>query len=222
MVHVAWLGDADDRVNQESAADLLGSALGQLFMGSVQGIAGLEGDDPGPAQRFKMTSQFGRRAPELDEIIVGRSTDHLEPAGGLMSGLPFEMGHGRMLLVERAIGELGLPLLVDRVNLFDVEKCQQVAINIAQGQRLPLLEPMPGGDGQGDWQGPDRAIRQPHLGDDAVIVGLAHEPIERRESAHAEQFQVTKSAFVQGQASMILGGCLHLGGALGSDDKIDQ
>ena len=77
-----------------------------------------------------------------------------------MSRLPIEMGHCRVLLVERAIGELGFPVLFDRVNLFDVEKCQQVAIDIAQGQRLPLLDTMTGGDRQGDGQGPERAIGQ--------------------------------------------------------------
>ena len=169
-----------------------------------------------------MKAQLGRRAPELDEVIVGRSADHLEPAGGLISWLPIEMGHCRVFLVERAIGELGLPVLVDRVNLFDVEKCQQVAIDIAQGQRLALLGTMTGGDRQGNGQGPERAIGQAHLGDDTVIVGLAHEPAKRREPAHTQQFQVAETAFVQGQACMILGGRLHLGCALRTDDKIDQ
>ena len=54
MVHVARLGHADDGMDQEAAADLLGRPLGQLLVGPVQGIAGLEGDDPLPAQVLEM------------------------------------------------------------------------------------------------------------------------------------------------------------------------
>ena len=54
MVDVARLGHADDRVDQQAAADLLGRPLGQLFVGPVQRVPGLEGDDPAPAQRLKV------------------------------------------------------------------------------------------------------------------------------------------------------------------------
>ena len=49
MVDVAGLGHADDRMDQEPAADLPGRSLGELFVRAVQGIAGLERDDPAPA-----------------------------------------------------------------------------------------------------------------------------------------------------------------------------
>ena len=86
MIHVARLGHADDRVDQQAAADLLGRPLGQLFVSPVQGIAGLEGDDPAPAQRLKVPAQLGRRPADLDEIVVRRHPDHLEPTRGIMTG----------------------------------------------------------------------------------------------------------------------------------------
>ena len=57
VVDVAGLGHADDRVDQQAAADLLGRALGQLLVGAVQRVAGLEGDDLGPAQRLRSASR---------------------------------------------------------------------------------------------------------------------------------------------------------------------
>ena len=86
MVHVARLGHADDRVDQQAAADLLGGPLGQLFVCPVQGVASLEGDDPAPAQRLEVLAQLGRRPADLDEIVVRRDPDHLEPSRGVMTG----------------------------------------------------------------------------------------------------------------------------------------
>ena len=222
MIDVARLGDAHDGVDQEPAADLLGRPLGELLVGTVQGVAGLEGDDPRPAQRLEVLAQLGRRPPQLDEVIVGRGADHLEPARGVVARLAVEVGHGGVLLVERAVGVLGLVLLVRGVDLLDVEEGQQIAVDVAQGQRLALVDPVARRDGQGDRQGPERAVGQPHLADHAVVVGLAHEAAQRREAAHAEELEVAESALVQRQAGMVLGGRLHLGGTFGADDQIDQ
>ncbi len=50
VIDVAGLGHADDRVDQQAAADLLGRALGQFLVGAVQRVAGLEGDDRGSSR----------------------------------------------------------------------------------------------------------------------------------------------------------------------------
>ena len=85
VVDVAGLGHADDRVDQQPAADLLGRALGQLLVGAVQRVAGLEGDDLRPAERLEVLAQLGRGPAQLDEVVVRRGAD-APPAGRRRSG----------------------------------------------------------------------------------------------------------------------------------------
>lgn len=42
MAHIIGLGHTNDRVIQQTAADLLAGKLAQLFMHTVHGVAGLE------------------------------------------------------------------------------------------------------------------------------------------------------------------------------------
>ena len=142
-----------------------------------------------------------------------RDADHLEPARGVMAGLPVEVGDRRVLGVGRAVGVPGLVVLVVGVDLLDVEERQQVAVDVAQGQRLALGDAVAGRDRQGDRQGPERAVGQPHLGDDPLVVGLAEEALQRREAADGEQLEVAEPPLVERQAGEVLGGRLHLGGA---------
>ena len=99
MVHVARLGHADDRVDQQAAADLLGGPLGQLFVGPVQGVAGLEGDDPAPAQRSgsargarpgcgaarRNRSAAGRGSPRAGPRHSGRAAARGRPPTGCLA-----------------------------------------------------------------------------------------------------------------------------------------
>ena len=89
-----------------------------------------------------------------------------------MPRLPVEVGDRRMLRVERAIGVAGFVLLVVGVDLLDVQERQQVAVDVAQGQRFALGDAVAGLDRQGHGQGPERPVGQPHLADDPLVVGL--------------------------------------------------
>ena len=55
-----------------------------------------------------------------------------------MTRLPVEIGDRRMLRVERAVGVLRFVVLVVSVDFLDVQEGQQVAVDVAQGQRLAL------------------------------------------------------------------------------------
>ena len=48
-------------------------------------------------------------------------------------------------------------------------------------------------DGEGDRQRPRQAAREPHLVDDAPVVGLAHEALEGRERARGEHVEIAES-----------------------------
>ena len=81
VVDVARLGHADDRVDQQAAADLLGGSLGQLLVGPVQRVAGLEGDDLAPAQRLEVLAQLGRAsgAARRSRNAAGRGSPRAGP-----------------------------------------------------------------------------------------------------------------------------------------------
>ena len=116
----------------------------------------------------------------------------------------------------------GFVVLVVSVDLLDVEKRQQVAVDVAQRQRLALGDAVAGRDRQRHGQRPERAIGQPHLADDALVVGLAQEALQRREAADGEQLEIAQTALVERQAGKVLGGRLHLGGSFVADDQIDE
>ena len=100
-------------------------------MRPVQGVAGLEGDDLAPAQGPEVIAELGRGAADLDEVVMRRHADHLEPARGIVAGLSAQVGDRWVLVVGRAVGVFGLILLVVGVDLLDVEERQQVAVDVA-------------------------------------------------------------------------------------------
>ena len=222
MVHVARLGHADDRVDQQPAADLLRGPLGQLLVGPVQRVAGLECDDLAPSERLEVLAQLGRSAAEVDEIVVRRYADDLETTGGVVARLPVEVGDRGMLGVSEPYALRRLVLLVVSVDLLDVEEREQVAVDVAQGQRLPFGDAVAGLDRKGHGQGPERPVGKAHLADDFFVVGLAQEALQRREPADGQQLQVAEPALVERQAGEVLGGRLHLGRSRIRDDQVDE
>jgi hypothetical protein len=222
MIDVAGLGDADDRVNQQAAADLLGRPLGQLLVGPVQGVPGLEGDDLGPAERLEMLAEFARGPAEVDEVEVRRDADHLEATGRVEVGLAVQVGDGRVLGVGRPVGSPGFLLDVVGEDLFDMEEGQEVAIDVAERQGLADLDAFARGDREGHGQGPERPVGQPLLGNHTLVIGLTHEALERREAADRQQFEVAEPSIVERQARVILGRGPHLGGPGISDHQLNQ
>ncbi len=112
--------------------------------------------------------------------------------------------------------------LVVGVDFLDVEEGQQVAVDVAQGKRLALGHAVAGGDRQGDGQRPEGAVGQPHLADDALVVGLAQEALQGREPADGQQLEVAEAPLVERQAGVVLGRRLHLGGAGLVHQEVDQ
>ena len=108
-----------------------------------------------------MIAELGRGAAELDEVVVRRHAEHLEPAAGVVAGLSVEVGDRRVLRVGRAVGVRRLGLLVEGVDLLDVQERQQVAVDVAQGERLALGDAVARLDRQRDRQRPERPVGQP-------------------------------------------------------------
>ncbi len=127
-----------------------------------------------------------------------------------------------MLGVGRAIGTLCLGVLVEGEDLLDVQEGEEVAVDVPEREGLALGHPLRGINRQGDRQGPEGAVGQPHLGDNSLVVGLAHEPLKRRETARGEQFKVAEPSLIERQAREFLRGRAHFSGPGIIDNQIDQ
>lgn len=59
-VHIAGLGETDDRLDEDVGLMLSGGADGELTVSSVHGVAGLEGDHLAPCHLFEERPGLGR------------------------------------------------------------------------------------------------------------------------------------------------------------------
>ena len=97
VVDVAGLGHADDRVDQQVRLAACGGAEGQLLVGAVQRVAGLEGDDPAPAELAEAVAQLLRRVAQMREVVVHRRLDALRPGRrDRRCRLVEQVAHGRV------------------------------------------------------------------------------------------------------------------------------
>lgn len=60
VVDISWLGQSDDGVDQDVGSSLSSSSDGQLSVGSVHGVSGLESDDFSPCDFVEVGSELGR------------------------------------------------------------------------------------------------------------------------------------------------------------------
>jgi hypothetical protein len=94
---------------------------------------------------------------------------------------------------------LGLARLVGAPRRLDIHQRQQHALGVAQrdaaAHRGAFGES--GGDIERDWHRPERAALQAHTLAHRVIIALAQEPVERRETAIHQQFEIADLALRQ-------------------------
>ena len=137
-----------------------------------------------------MLAQLGGGAPQVYEIVVRRHANHFERAGSIMPGRPLQIRYGGMGRVKRSICVLRFILLGIRINLFYMQKSQQIAVNVPQRQWFAFRDAVARRDRQRHGQGPESAIGQPHFGDHAFIIRLIHKALERRKAADGQQLEV--------------------------------
>jgi hypothetical protein len=190
VVHVARLGQADHGVQQQRAVHLLRGPLGQLLVHAVQRVAGLEGHHVGVAELGQPGAGLGRGQAQVGEVVVLGQLQHLQAAGDVELAPAVHLGHQRMAQVGRAEDLLGHLVQVPGVDLLDGHHRQQLVLVVAQGDVLVQPDLGAGVDRQGHGDGEEVAVGQPHLAQHALVVGLAHETIQRRECAHGQHLQV--------------------------------
>ena len=117
VVDVAGLGEADDGVDEDVGLAGAGGADGQLAVGAVHGVAGLEGDDAGPAELGEVRAELGRGVAQGDVVVVVEAVDGADGAADVVGVRRLELADGWVLGVAAEdevgfFGPGGLKLLV--------------------------------------------------------------------------------------------------------------
>ena len=222
VVHIARLGHADDRMDQQVGLCLARGAEGQFLMGTVQRVAGLESDDAAPAQLAEMRAQLVRGVAAAAEIVMRRLLDagdraaQIDRACGIV-----QIVHRRMRQIVGAKDLLGLMRLVRDPFVGDRQDRQNDAFLIAQRDVLPRLDGVGEGlaDIQVDRNRPDIAGGQVHVIHDRVVIGLGQEAFQRVEAAIHQQFKVADLARGQIPGRHVAGFDLQLLRRIGADIK---
>ena len=80
VVDVARLGHADDRVDEQVGSIFFRGTERELVVRAVHWVAGLEGDDLGPAELGELFAEFVRRVAEVLVVVVERKLEALDAA----------------------------------------------------------------------------------------------------------------------------------------------
>ncbi len=193
VIDVAGLREADDRVDQQVRLGLARRTEGQLLVRAVQRVARLERHDLAPAHLAEEGAQLVRRVAARAEIIMHRLLDAGDrPAEVNLARLVVQVVDRRMRGIVCTEDLLGLARLVRHPLVGDRHRGEDHAFLVAQGDVLADLDSLGEGflDVQRDRHWPQRAVGQAHVLDDAVVVGLGQEALERVEAAVHQQLEI--------------------------------
>lgn len=182
VVNVTWLGGTDNRVDQELGHLGSGGSDGQLSVGSVQWVSGLEGDDLGPGLGAELGSQLSWRLSGLSVVVVLWQVDSVQLTTDVhVLGDVEEVSDSRMLRIASE-HLFGLQLLVRGIDVTDGDDGQRSVVSwVSQDDSLACSEGfgLLLGNIQGDRHGPELTGRQSHVVSDAFVVLLRVEPGQR-------------------------------------------
>src|SRR6187551_1972026 len=197
---IAGLGLADQRVDEEAVAGLQRS-LGQVLVGAMDRVAGLESDDLLPAARLEVGLVLGRRlvAPHEGILVIWQRVD-LDRAADTAAALLVNRGDPGVGLVGGAVDPLCLTLGIALPDLLDLDPPQRLAFVARQRDRVADLALEVGR--QGDRDRPVVTVDGAHLGADALPVGGTLEAGQRREATVADHLEVRRVALVKGQGKL--------------------
>jgi hypothetical protein len=159
-------------------------------MGTVHGVAGLEGDDAGPAAVRELRAQCGGREPERREIVVTGPRQTVDDAAEVvLAGAVEEMGHTGMGPARRAVDALRFLLAVGPEHVAYVEEREGHAFRVAQGHRAP--RPQRAHERlrhvQHDRNRPEGTAGQAHGTTDGLVIRASEEAAQRREPSVEER-----------------------------------
>ncbi len=215
---------AHQRVQQQAVDDLHGHLL-DVLVGAVDRVARLEADHAPPAAAGELRPRLRRRQPQRGELRIhaGRPVKHPHLPAQQHVALPVQPGHAGMCLVRRAVHQLRLFPLVIPIFLGHAHDGHR-SLALTQGD-LPALADagrLICGYGQRHGDRPDGAGTQPHLADDAPIVGTTHKTGQRRHRADRNQLQVGQVDLRQRDFGKPGGPSLRLQAGFALQHAVDQ
>ena len=181
----------------QEAVDGLERTLGEVLVGPMDRVAGLEADDPFPAALGEGSAGVGRVERELGERRL-RPLEDGYLAGQVERLLRVEPCNARMGLVGGAKRVPGLALLVVLVGLVHLEGGERLARLVGERGLVALGLVV---DGETDRQRPWNPLREAHVLEHALVIVSAHEALERRERPGGEHVQIGQLA--RGQRDLL-------------------
>ena len=143
------------------------------------------------------TTRFQPRSAKIRRVSAGsRASSGNSGCGALEHGhaprevqrlLRVQASDAGMRVVGRAEALLRLALLVVLEGLLDLEHGDGPAGLVREGDAVSRRRRV---DGEADGKRPRKPAREVHLLDDALVVRLAHEALERRERARGDHVEV--------------------------------
>ena len=166
-------------------------------MGAVKRVAGLESNNAPPAELAEALVQLGRGVAKRTVVVMqnrpepGDTAAHIDRVGAME-----EVGNAGMRLVVRAVHRARLLVLLRPPHLADLHDGGEQPFGVAKRDGVAALEP-----GREDLahverhrDRRDRARRQPHVAQHPLVLGRAHEPLERGEGAVQQEFEIAELA----------------------------
>ncbi len=149
---------------------------------------------------LETVAHFNRCEAQLAKVVARRQPQHLQPTRDVQQPPAAHLDDQRMAQIARQKYLVGDLILIPGVDLVDGQNGQQVVFG--RTQRDVGVQPgcVISVDRQCDRHGEEMAVGEPHLVEHALVVSLAHEPIERRKPAGGEQLEIAHRAFRQLQA----------------------
>src|SRR5215218_3094934 len=158
----------------------------------MNGVPGLEADDPLPTLLGERSSELRRRVVVAGETPLIWRAQELDLAAKQNVALAVDRGDAGMVGVGRPVDHPGLALLVVAVELPEHHGGHGLPGTVNQGYLGALLEPS--GlllvDGYGDGQAPGEAAPQAHILHHALVLVAQHEPFEGAEDPGRDHLQV--------------------------------
>ena len=201
MVQVPVHADSDHGMQQEVASSLPGGGEGHLPLALVHRAAGVERDDPSPAEPVEEPGQLRGRMAQVLVVVVRRklnaadAASHVDVADSLV-----KVSHTGVVPGSRAVDPFGFDALVRLPRRGDIEHREDESLLVAQRDARAGLDPLREFPTHVERHryGPQLAAGKPHRFDDVLVRLAIHESVEGREPAVHHQLDVAELSLREG------------------------
>ena len=194
VIDVARLGQADHRMKQQRPVNRTRGAGGQLFVGAVQRVTRLEGDDVWTAKRREPRANFHRRQTQRLEIVVARQGEHAQTTRRANLAPRIHLGDERVARVCRAIDGARFRFSVTLEDFLDAHHRHQIILAVGERDIMVEAERRGAREIERHGNGKECSVGEAHLGQNALVITASHKATERREAAGGQQFEVAEGA----------------------------